>query len=84
VFNMVVQLAEAGDPTNNATVAWPDSRKKVVVGQLTVNAVTAKSSCDSINFNPLVLPTGIEGSDDPLLAARAGSYAVSQGRRLAK
>ncbi|HEX4916404.1 MAG TPA: catalase family peroxidase [Limnobacter sp.] len=84
VFNMVLQLAEPGDPTNNATVAWPDSRKKVVVGQLKVNAVTPKSSCDNINFNPLVLPTGMEGSDDPLLAARAGSYAVSQGRRLAK
>ncbi|WP_291772244.1 hypothetical protein [Limnobacter sp.] len=81
---MVLQLAEAGDPTDNATVAWPDDRKKVVAGRLKVTAVTDKSACDGINFNPLVLPTGIEGSDDPLLAARAGSYAVSQARRLAK
>lgn len=57
---------------------------QVVAGRLKVTAVTDKSACDGINFNPLVLPTGIEGSDDPLLAARAGSYAVSQARRLAK
>ncbi|VWX37118.1 Catalase-related peroxidase [Limnobacter sp. 130] len=83
-FDMVLQLAQAGDPTDNATVAWPDDRKKVVAGRLKVSAVTDKAACDGINFNPLVLPTGIEGSDDPLLAARAGSYAVSQARRLAK
>jgi catalase len=81
---MVLQLAQAGDPTNNATVAWPDDRKKVVAGRLKVTAVTDTASCDGINFNPLILPTGIEGSDDPLLAARAGSYAVSQARRLSK
>ena len=83
-FDMVLQLAQAGDPTNNATVAWPEDRQKVVAGRLKITAVTDKSSCDKINFNPLVLPTGIEGSDDPLLAARAGSYAVSQARRLSK
>lgn len=83
-FDFVLQLAEAGDVTDNATVAWPDSRKQVVAGRLKVNAVTDKATCDGINFNPLVLPTGIEASEDPLLPARAGSYAVSQGRRLAK
>jgi catalase len=83
-FDFVLQLAQPGDVTNNATVAWPEDRKKVVAGRLKVTAVNETSACDSINFNPLILPTGIEGSDDPLLTARAGSYAVSQGRRLSK
>lgn len=83
-FDFVLQLAQAGDVTDNATVAWPDDRKKVVAGRLKVTSVTGKDACDGINFNPLVLPTGIEGSEDPLLAARAGTYAVSQARRLAK
>lgn len=83
-FDFVLQLAQAGDPTDNATVAWPDDRKQVVAGRLKVTAVSDKSTCDGINFNPLVLPTGIEPSDDPLLPARAGSYAVSQARRLAQ
>jgi catalase len=82
-FDFVLQLAQAGDVTDNATVAWPDDRKTVVAGRLKVTSVTDKGACDGINFNPLVLPTGIEGSDDPLLAARAGTYAVSQARRLA-
>lgn len=81
-FNFKLQLAQTGDVTNNATVAWPADRKTVTAGKLTVTAVADKSACDGINFNPLVLPKGIEGSDDPLLAARVGSYAVSQGRRL--
>ena len=36
----------------------------------------------SINYNPMVLPKGVEPSADPMLAARAAPYAVSLGRRL--
>lgn len=85
-YNFKLQLAEAGDPTNNPTVVWPAERKTVVAGQLKITAVEAEgsASCDGINFNPLALPKGIEISDDPVLLARAGAYAVSQGRRLSK
>ena len=37
--------------------------------------------CRDINYDPLVLPAGIEGSDDPLLAARSAGYATSYLRR---
>jgi catalase len=37
--------------------------------------------CRDINYDPLVLPSGIEGSDDPLLAARSAAYAASYMRR---
>jgi catalase len=33
-------------------------------------------------FNPLTLVDGIEASEDPILLARPGAYAVSYGRRL--
>jgi catalase len=34
-----------------------------------------------INFDPLVLPDGMAGSDDPLLSARSAAYSVSFTRR---
>jgi catalase len=34
-----------------------------------------------INFDPLVLPNGIAGSDDPLLSARSAAYSESFTRR---
>ncbi len=37
--------------------------------------------CRDINYDPLILPSGIEGSDDPLLAARSAGYARSYLRR---
>ncbi|MEO6228000.1 MAG: catalase, partial [Thermomonas sp.] len=37
--------------------------------------------CRDINFDPLVLPTGVEGSGDPVLAARSAVYSVSFNRR---
>ena len=85
-FLFKFQLAQAGDVLDNATVAWPSDRPVVTAGRLTINAVESEgtASCDAINFNPLALPAGIEPSTDPLLAARAGSYAVSQSRRLSK
>jgi catalase len=30
-----------------------------------------------VNYDPLVLPSGIEPSDDPLLSARSAAYARS-------
>jgi catalase len=36
----------------------------------------------AINFDPLVLPNGITGSDDPLLSARSAAYSQSFTRRI--
>ena len=85
-FNFKLQFAGSGDDLTNPTIVWPESRKTMTVGRLVINQVSndGEGSCDPINFNPLVLPKGIEGSDDPVLKARVGSYAVSQGRRLSK
>lgn len=85
VFNFGVQLADAGDKVNDATVPLPAERKTVAAGRLVVTKVEApgEGACDKITFNPLVLPKGVGPSSDPVLLARPGSYAVSLGRRLA-
>ncbi len=85
-FNFNLELAQAGDKIDNATVPLPEGRKKVNLGTLKVTSVSedAAGACLTINFNPLVLPKGVEPSSDPMIAARAAPYAVSLGRRLSE
>lgn len=84
-FHIQAQLAERGDPTNDATQAWPDDRKVVDLGTLTIERVAADSDAQQrkLLFIPGRLTDGIAPSDDPLIAARDGAYAVSFGRRQA-
>lgn len=83
-FNL--QLAQAGDKLDSAVTPLPEERKKVTLGRLTLKSVSTDASgpCVTINYNPMVLPKGVEPSADPMLAARAAPYAVSQGRRLSE
>lgn len=82
-WHLVVTLAQAGDPTADATQAWPADREQVDAGMLTIDRVEGEDdgACRDINFDPLVLPSGIEPSDDPLLGARSAAYAQSFTRR---
>lgn len=84
-FHIQAQLAGSGDPTNDATQAWPDDREVVDLGTLTIEHVVADSDAQqrALLFIPGRLTDGIAPSDDPLIAARDGSYAVSFGRRQA-
>jgi catalase len=81
-----VTLAAAGDPTNDATKAWPAEREHVDVGALVVQQAQheADGPCRDFNYDPLILPVGIEPSDDPLLPARSSTYANSFDRRTAE
>lgn len=83
-WQMVVTLAAPGDPTHDPTRAWPDDRERVVVGEVVIDRAEPQASgaCRDINFDPLVLPTGVRASDDPILHARSGAYSVSAMRRL--
>lgn len=85
-FSLTAQLAESGDNLTDPTQVWPDSRVSLPVGTLVIDRVEAGAggACDSITFNPLVLPRGIKASADPVLNARAASYALSLGRRLSE
>ncbi|WP_084506332.1 catalase family peroxidase [Geminicoccus roseus] len=82
-WHLVVTLAEPGDVTADPTVAWPADRRRIDLGTLTIDRVEGEDSgsCRDVNFDPLVLPSGIEPSDDPIPAARSAVYAESVRRR---
>ena len=83
-FDMVMSLAEAGDPVNDPSQPWPEDRTRVVAGTLEVTALEdqAQGPCRDINFDPTIVPSGIVLSDDPVLAARSGVYSQSFNARL--
>ena len=85
-YKLSVQLADKTDNVNDATAVWPDSRKQVLLGTLTLKTVDADGVKleKATMFNPLTLVDGIEASEDPILLARPAAYAVSYGRRLNK
>jgi len=78
-WRLIVTLGQAGDPTNDATQPWPEGRQRIDAGTVTIDRASSEDSgrCTAINYDPLVLPAGIEPSDDPLLSARSASYARS-------
>src|SRR5436309_7946614 len=82
-WQLILVIGQPGDPTHDATVAWPAGRERVDVGTLTLDRVDAEdtSAATDINFDPLVLPAGIAPSDDPLLSARSAVYSQSFTRR---
>jgi catalase len=82
-WHLVVIIGQQGDPTNDATIAWPAGREQVDVGTLTLDRIESDdtSAARDINFDPLVLPAGIAPSDDPLLSARSAVYSQSFTRR---
>jgi catalase len=82
-WRLILVVGQPGDATNDATQPWPADREKVDAGTLTVTAIEseAEDNCRDVEFDPLVLPSGIEPSDDPLLSARSAAYAASFNRR---
>lgn len=78
-FRLVVQLPGPGDATSDASVVWPDDRKTVELGMISVTSVVADSDAvqKAIAFDPVNLTDGIELSDDPLPALRSRVYMLS-------
>ena len=85
-WTMVVTVANPGDPTADPSQAWPENRRAIEAGTLTVQRIQAERDgpCRDINFDPTVLPSGIRTSDDPFPAARSAAYAKSFDRRTAE
>jgi catalase len=82
-WHLIMTVAQPGDPTDNATIQWPEGREQVDVGTLTLDLVESEetSPARDINFDPLVLPAGMAPSSDPLLSARSAVYSQSFTRR---
>lgn len=76
-------VGDPSDPLTDATLPWPPDRRVVDAGTLTLTAAEteAPGNARDVNFDPLVLPPGIEPTDDPLLSARSSVYAASYRAR---
>jgi catalase len=84
-FRIVVQLGETGDVTDDATVRWPETRRQIAFGEITLDAVAPDNAAEQrrIIFDPIPRVDGIEASADPLFDPRANVYLMSGRRRRA-
>ena len=85
VWDMIVYVGEPGDPQDNPTLAWPETRKHFKAGTLTITQAMPQQkgvACEPINFDPLVMADGIAPTNDPVLLFRSPAYAISYGKRL--
>ena len=85
VWDMIVYVGEPGDPQDNPTLLWPESRKHFTAGTLTMKQATPQQkgmACEPINFDPLIMADGIAPTNDPVLLFRSPAYAVSYAKRL--
>jgi catalase len=82
-FRIVLQLAEDGDTTDNATVRWPETRPKADFGEITLTAVAPNNAAEQqqLIFDPIPRIDGIEASADPLFEPRANVYLMTGRRR---
>ena len=84
-FRIVVQLAEKGDTTDDATVRWPENRPQLTLGEISLNEIAPNNAAEQqhIIFDPIPRIDGIEASADPLFEARANIYLMTGRRRRA-
>src|SRR5262249_46250553 len=57
-WRLVLTIGQAGDPTSDATIAWPPDREQIDAGTLTIDHIESDDSSPVriITFDPLVLP----------------------------
>jgi catalase len=84
-FQVFIQLSEEGDVVDDATIHWPEDRKLLKFGEITLDALTPNNEAEQrqIIFDPIPRVDGIESSGDPLLEPRATVYLMSGRRRRA-
>jgi catalase len=82
-FRILVQVADASDTVDDATIHWPEERSKVELGELVLTAIVPddRGQKRAIIFDPIPRVEGIEPSADPLLELRAAIYLISGRRR---
>jgi catalase len=78
-FRLVVQLSNAGDPTSDPSLLWPEDRKTLEVGTISITSAVADSAAaeKALAYDPTNLTDGIDLSDDLLPALRSEVYALS-------
>ena len=81
-MKLQVQLAEPGDKIEDPSIAWPDSRKTVALGEVEINKVDPDSDAAqrALLYLENAVPAGIEPAD-PMVDIRSQAYTVSFARR---
>ena len=80
---LVVQLPNPGDPTHDPSVVWPEDRKTIDLGTLSIVSVVPDSVAAerALAFFPTNLVEGIEVSDDPFPDLRSRVYLLASNHR---
>ena len=81
-FKFYAQVAEKGDNIENPSIAWPDSRRRVLLGTVKIDRLSANTPEEdkATQFNPGNIPAGIEMADE-MVKLRAAAYPVSVKER---
>ena len=82
-YRLMIQLASPGDQTDDGSIVWPDDRKRVELGTISLTKIAPKNEelQRSLTFNPIYLTDGIQLSDDPFVPLRSAVYALSVAHR---
>lgn len=81
-FDLYAQVAERGDKIDDPSIAWPDTRKRVRLGRITLTRLAASTAEDdrALAFSPTNLLDGIRPAD-PMIEFRAKAYPISAAER---
>jgi catalase len=85
-FRLVAQLPNPGDPTKDSSLVWPEDRKTVDLGRISIVSIVPDSAAEEnrLAFFPTNLAIGIELSDDPLPELRSQVYLLASTLRQQK
>jgi catalase len=81
-FRFSVQLSGPGDKIDDPSIAWPETRELVLLGEIEITKTVDDSDAaeQALIFIPSAVPDGITPAD-PMILARSAAYPVSYARR---
>ncbi|MEO7049783.1 MAG: hypothetical protein ABI091_31050 [Ferruginibacter sp.] len=82
---MYAQLAEPAVNIEDPSIAWPDTRRRVLLGEITIDKISDNTTEQDQGFviNTGNIPGGIS-IDDPMLLLRSKAYPISVKERQVK
>ena len=85
IFRVLVQMAEDGDDSTDATVIWPETRKFVDFDTVALSERVDELAPErrKMFFDPVSEVDGIDPSGDPLTEVRSDVNLMSGRRRRA-
>jgi len=82
-YHLLLQLPNDGDMTKDPSIIWPEDRKTIDMGTISITSVVPDSDADekALAFDPTDLTDGIELSDDPFPDLRSRVYSLASAYR---